>query len=165
MKEFLKKNKAWEKLYDFAKDLTLEEFVEKCQRVDWFLWLFRRVNPGSLRELTLAKGKCAETQRMHMDEEESLDAVGMAIAFGEGKATEEELRKAAQFADWAYESAYANYEDNSYLAATRLQAARDAYLAAADIDIVERFLEDDTESTSDICRKYLPIEIWNRDEV
>ena len=55
--------------------------------------------PKNLRELTLAKGHCANTVRHLMKDQRSIDAVDAAIAFGEGKITKEELLKYAAYAD------------------------------------------------------------------
>ena len=135
LKEFLIKHKACEDGFDFAKDLTLEEFLNTCQRGDWILWLFVRMNPDSLRELTLAKGHCANTVRELMKDERSVKAVGGAITFGKGK----ELDDAA-VAAW--------------------DAAWDAALAAADVA-----RKQNQKLTADICRQYLPLKIWNQSKI
>ena len=137
LKEFLKKNNACEHGYLFAKDLTLEEFLATCHRGDWILWLFAKSNPKSIRELTLAKGHCVNTVRHLMEDERSLRAVDVAIAFGEGRATKEELDStyaAADAAVPAYAAADASYAaadaaaDSAYAAA--YTAAAPAYVAA-----------------------------------
>lgn len=102
------------------------EIYNTCHRGDWLLWLFVRTNPDSKRELTLAKAHCADTVRHLMRDERSRNAVDVAIAYGEGKATDKELADAA----YAVDAAYAAMEQNQKL-------------------------------TADICRKYLPIEIWD----
>jgi hypothetical protein len=123
LKTFLEKHNACEDGFEFAKDLTLEEFLETCQRGDWILWLFARTNPKSLKELTLAKAHCANTVRHLMIDERSLNAVDVALAFGEGLATREELADAANAAYAAANAAYA--------AADAANAADDAANAAA----------------------------------
>jgi len=128
LKEFLEKNHACKDGFDFAKDLTLEEFLNTCERGDWILWLFVRMNPESLRQLTLAKGHCANTVRDFMEDERSTKAVDVAIAFGEGKATRKELDKAAS--------------------------------ASASASSLAR--KQNQKQTADICRKFLPIEIWDQ---
>ena len=50
LKEFLKKRVACEDGYKFAKDLTLEEFLNTCERGDWILWLFARALAESIKE-------------------------------------------------------------------------------------------------------------------
>ena len=151
LKEFLIQKKACEKGFDFAKDLSLEQFLNTCDRGDWILWLFARMNPNCLRELTLAKGHCANTVRHLMEDERSTKAVDVAIAFGEGRATREELDAAA---DAAY--AAGAYADATYSAGAAAYAnvANAAYIA--NVARVEN-----RKKTADICRKYLPLEIWN----
>jgi len=178
LKEFLEKNQACKNGFDFAKDLTLEQFLNTCERGDWILWLFVRMNPDSLRELTLAKGHCANTVRELMKDKRSTRAVDVAIAFGEGKATRKELDDAAGDADAAaYAAAYAYaaaadaavYAD---AAADAAAAAGDAYAAA---DEAAAFVADaagraaarkqNQKQTANICKKYLPLEIWNEYKV
>jgi hypothetical protein len=201
LKEFLIKNHAYEDGFDFAKDLTLEEFLNTCQRGDWILWLFVRMNPESLRELILAKGHCANTVRELMKGERSLNAVDVAIAFGEGKATREELNAAADAAfafaaaadaaafafPAASDAAFAAASDAAYAAFAAASAAAfaasaaayaafaasaaafaasDAAFAASDAAAAyaasDAAKKENQKLTADICRKYLPLEIWNQ---
>ena len=176
LKEFLKKKRACEDGYLFAKDLTLEEFLATCHRGDWILWLFVKSNPKSIRELTLAKGHCVNTVRYLMEDERSLRAVDVAIAFGEGKATKEELDSSYAAADASYAAADAA-ADSAYAAAytaaapayvAAYTAADSAYVAASAADAAADAAADSASNykknlmeTADICRKYLPINIWN----
>jgi prophage DNA circulation protein len=134
----------------WAGDKTIEQVVQECHRGDWLLWLAKRVGV-ELQPLTLAKGHCANTVRHLMTDERSLKAVDTAIAFGEGKATKEELYKAAAYA-YTYAAAAAAadaaaaaaaYAD-SYAAAAAYAAA--AYAAARKANKLQ---------TADICRKYI----------
>lgn len=164
LKEFLEKNNACKDGFDFAKDLTLEQFLNTCQRGDWILWLFARLNPQSLRELILAKGHCANTMRELFKDERSRKAVNIAIAFGEGKATREELDASAidawavvvDASDWvascAARAAAGNADDADVVAA---RAADAAWTAGGNY-------EQNQKQTADICRKYLPLKIWNQ---
>lgn len=83
-----------------------------CQRGDWMLWIAHKLGVDK-RILTLAKGKCAETVKHLMKDERSRKVVEVAIAYGEGNATDEELKT-------AYADAYA-----------AAAAAADAYAAYA----------------------------------
>ena len=65
---------------EWAKDKTWKEVYETCERGDWLLWLFARTNPNNLKELTLAKGHCANTVRYLIKDERSLKAVDMALS-------------------------------------------------------------------------------------
>lgn len=82
----------------------LRDAWDKCYRGDWMLWLYKKLKPANLRELTLAKGHCANTVRYLMKDERSITAVDTAIAFGEGRATRDELDAAAYDAAAAYAS-------------------------------------------------------------
>jgi hypothetical protein len=152
-------NDHWSKDFqEFAEKLTFKEFHKTCKRGDWMLWLFNKSNPDCLKELTLAKGHCANTVRHLMEDERSVAAVDAAIAFGEGKITREELDKAA---DAAY---YAAYADAAYYAAyyaAYAGGAADACAAAAEAAKAKKANQ---LETANICRKYLPIKIWNLNE-
>jgi len=164
MKELLIELNACQEAKDWAGDKTWEEVYNTCHRGDWLLWLLQRTNPNDLQLLTLAKGNCANTVRHLMKDERSIKAVDAAIAFGEGKISREELDEAADAAaDAARAAAYyaAAYD---YAACAAYYAAADAddaatYAARADAAAVAR--QENQQLTADICRKYLPIEIWN----
>ena len=215
LKEFLIQKNACSRGFDFAKDLTLEQFLNTCDQGDWILWLFARMNPDCLRELTLAKAHCANTVRHLMKDERSIKAVDVAIAFGEGKVTRTELDDAADAAFAAYaayagaaasaaaaadaaaadaaDAAFAAYAASAcavayYAAAYTGEAARAAAAAAyatADAAFAAYATADaaayaayagaaasgagaaaaekqNQKLTADICRKYLPLEIWNQ---
>jgi len=180
MKELLNKLKACQEAMEWAGDKSWQEIYNTCHRGDWLLWLFKRTNPDDLKLLTLAKGHCANTVRHLMKDERSIKAVDAAIAYGEGKISREELDAAANAAsDAAYAySAYANaaYAYSAY-AADAAAAADDAAYAAYDDDADADAAADSAayanaaanaaakkenqQLTADICRKYLPIEVWN----
>ena len=166
LKEFLKRNNACEDGFDFAKDLTLEEFLNTCQRGDWILWLFARMNPESLRELTLAKGHCANTVRALMPDERSTNAVDVAIAFGEGKATREELGAAGAAALAAAGGAAGAAGAAAWAAAGVAAAWAAAAWAAAGVAAAgvaaAAAIKQNQKLTADICRQYLPLKIWNQ---
>ena len=191
LKKFLQKNQACEDGFDFAKDLTLEQFLNTCERGDWILWLFARMNPSSLRELTLAKAHCANTVRHLMKDARSIKAVDVAIAFGEGRATREELDAAFASAANAAYVAYADYvasyaasnaayaasnaaSNAAYAASNAASNAANAASYAAEELIAPAYANvanaayvanvarvENRKQTADICRKYLPLEIWN----
>ena len=154
MKELLMKLNACPEAMEWAGDKSWEEIYNTCHRGDWLLWLFKRTNPDDLQLLTLAKGHCANTVRHLMKDERSLKAVDAAIAFGEGKISREKLNTsayaAAAYAAAASAAAYAAYAASAYADA--------AYAAAASAYAAEK---ENQQLTADICRKYLPIEVWN----
>jgi hypothetical protein len=183
MKELLIKLAACEEATEWAVDKSWEEVYATCHRGDWTLWLFQRTNPDNLQLLTLAKGHCANTVRHLMKDERSIKAVDSAIAFGEGKITKEELDAAATAASDAaraaadavtacaadvraatrtnYYAAWAAADSTAADAAwsTAADAAHAAAWAAAVADDIA--YEANQKLTADICRKYLPMEIWN----
>jgi hypothetical protein len=162
LNDTLKELDAYQDGYDFAKDLTIEQFLETCPRGDWILWLFVRLNPTKVREVTLAAGHCANTIRHLMKDEHCTKAIDAAIAFGEGKITHKELDDAAATAN-AYAAAAAAaaadahvYTNAAYVAAA---AAADAYAYASGAYVAAAKKQNQLQ-TADICRKYLPIELW-----
>ena len=196
LKTFLEKHDACKDGFKFswqlsAKDLTLKEFLETCERSGWILWLFARTNPESLKELTLAKAHCANTVRRLMTNPRSLNAVDVAIKFGEGKATKEELAKALidakDFANpynypWAgnttsiFSARYSAAKAAAYAADISIFAAdmvghcansaadSAVYYAADNDDDYSAATKKKQKQTADICRKFLPIEIWDQSQ-
>ena len=120
MKNKLIELKACQAAREWAADKTIEEIWATCHRGDWMLWLARKLNIDK-RPLTLAKGLCANTVRHLMKDERSINAVDMAIKYGNGEASEGELAA-------AYAAAYAAAD----AAAAAADDAADAYAAAAD---------------------------------
>jgi hypothetical protein len=138
-KELLIKLDACKIAREWAGDMPIEEVVSTCHRGDWLLWLAQKVDVD-FQLFTLAKGHCANTVRHLMTDERSINAVDVAIAFGEGKATREELRAAAA-ASRAAASASA-----AYAAAYAAVAAYAAAVAAAAAN---------RQQAADICRQYI----------
>jgi len=165
LKDFLKNHDACKEGYLFAKDLTLKEFLKRCDRGSWILWLFKRSNPESIKQLTLAKGYCANTVIHLMKDERSRKGVKAAIDFGEGRMTMEQLRPYADAAYAAARAATATARADAadaarvaYAAYTYADAARAAACAAWYFEV--SFFENEKLS-ADICRQYLPLNIWN----
>jgi len=186
MKSLLEKLRACDEAVAWVGDKQWPEIYATCHRGDWLLWLFARTNPDNIRELTLAKGHCANTVRHLMKDERSTKAVDAAIAFGEGRITSEELKEAARAAYAAAAYARAAYAAAAYAAAAYAAADADAAAyaaaayaaaayayayayAAADADAAAYAAADaaaaarkeNQQQTADICRQYLPIELWN----
>ena len=130
MQELLIKLKACVEAREWVGDKTIEQIVEQCHRGDWLLWLAEKVDIG-LQPLTLAKGHCANTVRHLMKDERSINAIDVAITFGEGKASREELSSAAA--------------DAAYAASAAADAAADAAAAK----------KQNQMQTADICREYI----------
>ena len=168
----LNKLKACEDGLIWTKNKSPQEIYETLNRGDWFLWFFNKANPEDVKLLTLVKGHCANTVRHLMKDQRSTHAVDMAIAFGEGKATLEELIDAC---DSAYECAeeigeqnekdFENRDESAYSAAYSAYSASDinadgaataAYASEASEDKNKNLKE-----TADIARKYIPFNILN----
>jgi hypothetical protein len=149
-KDLLIQLDACESAREWAGDMPIEEVVATCHRGDWLLWLTKRVD-ADLRLRTLAKGHCANTVRHLMTDERSLNAVNVAIAFGEGKATREELDAAAAASRAAADAAYADAYADAYAVYAAYAAAAAPYddAAAAAAAALNR------QQTADICRQYI----------
>jgi succinate dehydrogenase/fumarate reductase cytochrome b subunit len=182
MKEKLIELNACAEALEWAGDKTWEEIYNTCHRGDWLLWLFAKTNPDDFRLLTLAKAHCVNTVRHLMMDKRSKNAVDVAIAFGEGRATIEELNATYNAANAAYHAAYntggsagfaacaASYVALGGVCAAFAAAAYCAACAAATAaagsagGAASAYVAAEKESqklTADVCRKYLPIEIWN----
>jgi hypothetical protein len=173
MKEKLIQLNACSEALEWAGDKTWEEIYNTCHRGDWLLWLFAKTNPEDLQLLTLAKAHCANTVRHLMRDERSTNAVDVAIAFGEGRATIEEFNSAYNAATAAYHAAYdaCTYTAVFAAAAVAASASASAYVAAAVAATAAVAVaagaaaaaakKENQKLTADVCRKYLPIEIWN----
>ena len=120
--------------YKFAQSKnSLIEAWNTCERGDWMLWFAQKLN-CPLQLLTLAKGKCAETVMHLMCDERSSNAVKVAIDFGNGVATREELDAAADAAKAAaadaFDDAFASYTAANSNAAFAAHAAVNADIDA-----------------------------------
>jgi hypothetical protein len=161
--EYLKSINACSDAIEWAESKTVEEVVTECHRGDWLLWLAKKCGV-ELQPLTLAKGHCANTVRHLMSDERSVKAVDVAIAFGEGRATRDELNAATAA---AYAAAYAATDAAAAAAAATYAATyADAYVAAAyaaaaaaaaDAAAAAAASARDANrlQTADICRQYI----------
>ena len=156
-KKYLHSVNACQTAIDWAGDKTIEQVVTECHRGDWLLWLAKKCGV-ELQPLTLAKAHCANTVRHLMTDERSIKAVDVAIAFGEGRATRDELDTAADaaaaFAAHAAAAAAAAFATSTDAAAAAYAAAAasaraDAYAAANAAAAANR------RQTADICRQYI----------
>src|ERR1035437_150201 len=124
--KLLRSLSACTEAYKWAYNKPWPIILKTCPRGDWLLWLFQKTNPNDLKLLTLTKAHCANTVRHLMKDKRSTNAIDVAIAFGLGKCSLEELNK-AKIAAYA---AYATYAAADTDADTDANAA--AYAAAAD---------------------------------
>ena len=169
IKDLLKELNACPEAREWAGEMNIEEIVETCHRGDWLLWLASRLRVDK-RKLFLAKGHCSNTVRHLMKDSRSIAAVDAAIAFGEGKINEEELKKAADAAYVAaddanystyaaYVAAYAAAAYAAYTVAYTASAAAYAASAASIAAAAATAREENHLETADICRKYIGSDI------
>ena len=174
--EYLESIDACSYAIEWAGDKTIEQVVADCHRGDWLLWLAQKCDIG-LQPLTLAKGHCANTVRHLLKDDRSIKAVDTAIAFGEGRASREELDSAAANANAyaatpAYAAARAAAAAAAYAAAAARAAAAAAFAAntaaafaantaaaaayaAAHASNQEATIAANLQQTADICRQYI----------
>lgn len=184
LEEILVYENACPDAQEWAEGKTIEECVEQCHRGDWLLWLAERIGVDR-RKLILAKAHCANTVRHLMKDKRSKKAVDIAIAYGEGKATKDELMLAARHADDAYTDGFFARHNHAAAAAFLTVANATAYLndagrfadavasstadAIADQELFKAGVHGDKDAclinrllTADICRKYIGQEIIDK---
>src|SRR5665213_3536941 len=105
MKKLLIELGVCENQIRWAGQKSWQEIFNTCYRGDWLLSLFAKTNPKDLRQLTLAKGHCADAVRYLMSDERSITAVDVAISFGNGTSSIEDLQAACRPACLAYQAA------------------------------------------------------------
>ena len=177
LKEFLKRNDFYGGLFSFAKNLTLEEFLSNCQNGIWIASLFQKTNPRLYRVHASVAGHCVNIVREKMKHKASLDAVDAAI--------KETARKRISDAEYVkiLEAAFDASADSPIFNAPNNKAkvagwaALAAYYALAcstgtnKTDLVWSLhctnmaygsIKKSNKLTADICRQYLPLEIWNQ---
>jgi len=149
----------------WAVNKTAKQVIKTCHRGDWMLWLYKKLQPNDLQNLTLAKGYCAKTVIHLMKDERSINAVNAAIAFGNGEISRTELNAAADaaadaaYADAAADAAYADAAAAAYAAAAYAAAAYAAYAADAAAAAYAAYARTNNQKdTADICRQYLPFD-------
>jgi hypothetical protein len=155
MKTILEKLKACKEAIEWVEDKTIEEAVNECPRGDWMLWLAQKLDVD-IRLMTLTKGHCANTARHLMIDERSTKAVDVAIAFGKGEATKEELTNANKAAYDAYVVVSADYAASAasatYVAYSASGAASGASYVYYDYAEVR---QENQLSAANICREHL----------
>lgn len=122
-----------------------------CPRGDWMLWIAKKLDVDLLK-LTTAKALCANTVRHLMKDDRSIKAIDVALMFGQGKATIEELEIAADDAAATDDATYA--ADAAYAAADTAYAANAAAAAAYANDNANAKTQNQLQ-TADICRQVL----------
>ena len=109
-----------------AKFATMADAWDACDRVDWLVWIYRRVvTPMDLRELRLFACWCIRETPLKdgrkvwdlLTDERIRSAVVVAERFARGEATDEERKQARAAAYAAYAAADADAAYAAYAAA------------------------------------------------
>jgi hypothetical protein len=163
--QLLQRLNACKSARDWAGDKTWQEVYNTCERGDWLLWLFAKTNLDDKRLRVLAAAKCAEQVIHLMDNERSVNAVKVAIAYGEGNATDNELREANIAAGDAMRpkdyAAYAAYYSARWNLFGSFGQYTITYTAMAADDAVNGSHNVSLKRSADIVRSIIPIEKWN----
>lgn len=130
--EILKSLTACGKAVRWAKEKSIKTILKECDRGDWLLWLAKKLDID-IRKLTLAKARTAKLVIHLAMDERSINAVNVAERYGLGKATKEELQKAASVA--ASAAAYADPNAYAYAASTAAYAAYTASVSTSDASV------------------------------
>jgi len=146
--ELLKSLNACNEAIEWAGDKTIEEAWESCHRGDWMLLFYSKQYSLNIKELTLAKGYCANTVLHLMKDDRSKKAVRAAIDFGNGLITEDELEIFASAAS-ASADAYSFDVAASYAASFDVASA---YAASAAADA--SYYAADASSSFDVAAAY-----------
>jgi hypothetical protein len=147
---------------EWVRDMSLKEAWNKCERGDWMLWLAfimkDKLGWSDIKQITLAKVKCARLVQHLMKDERSLKALDIAEKWAKNEATDKELKAAAYAAYDAYAGAVAAYA--AYAAAYAAYGA-DADATSASAVAVAADATDARKDTlkqcADICREILKI--------
>jgi len=79
-------------LFYYHKELTIEQFINTCEEGDLILKVFAEANPNDKNLIILAAAHCANAVRHLMKDQRSLDAVDIAIKFGNNQASKDDLK-------------------------------------------------------------------------
>jgi hypothetical protein len=147
----------WIRLEHMATEYSWEEFYHRCEDGQWLLEIFKLSNPNDTRKLVLAQGHCANVNRDMVIAMNSISAIDIAIAYGEGRVNACQLKEASYLA-WniVKESPYFP-EINQF----QIEAITSAY-AAVRFDSstwVVRGLKQ--KEQLEIIKKYLPIDYFD----
>ena len=125
---------------------------EQCPRGDWMLWIAKKLDVDLLK-LTTAKALCANTVRHLMKDARSTKAIDVALLFGIGQASKDQLNAAAYDA-YAADVAYADYAADVAYAAAAVDAAVMDTAAVYAADAADTKKQNQLQ-TANICRDVL----------
>lgn len=176
LEKFLRANYASENerdLYQFAKNKTLQQFYNNCERPEWLIWLFARTNPHNSKEIILTAVKCANLLTRLVKKKVLLKALEASLNF-EKYYNDDLISELVKIRDAAFshqDGQEANENKDGQIANKvaflSIEAAHafgfTNYVGSNAIEIAE--LLQKTHSTEDILnivREHLPFEIWNK---
>ena len=173
--EILRFNPCMEALQFRLKFDSFESAWNACQRADWMLWLAHKLRIGN-RKTTLAKGLCAQTVIDLMGNDVSKEATRLAISYGQGDASIEELNgialKAFQVTydksrseHFAAFAAYSVVAHSQYLDTTVATQNAVIWSKKQKGGLMEDAIElgvENKKRTADICRDILTKDVLNK---
>jgi hypothetical protein len=179
----LDKRRACKDAREWASGKTWQTIYDTCERGTWLLWLLSRSAPAGLDKRTRVKlaADCANTVR-HLMPDASKEALDVAIRYGNGEATDDELEVAAEAAEAATEAVWAaRAAARAAKAAEAAWAVEAAWAAAAAAEAVPAacaaaeavwaaWVEEAVDAKAaidpqlaNIVREIIPIEMFNID--
>ena len=165
--KWLKRHKACNAGYNYSTQFTdPADWWDSFDRGDWMLWVIWRAidrkDEKELRKITLVKAKCANLFRHLMKDVRSKKAIDIALKYGKGLASKEELENAAVAAYAAAVAANADTAVTTYASAnadTAYAAAVAAYASAnADADAYDIAQKEILKKSADIVREHYSIQ-------
>ena len=144
-KQLLIELNACKPAIEWAGDKTIEQVVAECDNGEWLAWLAQKIELDK-RSLVLVGGHIANTVRHLMTDDRSKQAVDVCIAYGEGRASDDELSEAAESAAESASRAETMAVEAAWATAEAAEAAWSAARAASAAN---------RKQTADICRQYI----------
>lgn len=162
MKKLLHSYNAPSDLIDWCGDKSWPEFYATCPKGFWMHWLFSRTNPSDLRLRILVAARGANTIRDFMESAISRYAIDTAIKFASRKVEPVAIRVAREAANFVHPTALIPWEDQATYAAIIARASAFGFHTNSSLIYPpgSKKRKKHEQKTADICRKYLPIEIW-----
>lgn len=174
--QYLLANHACQASLNFAACKSWKTVYETCQRGDWLLWLFTRTNPDDLESLTRAKIECVKPFLHLTDDEVTLQGVETTERFLRGDISLGDLIRGSNHVDKrSYDLLMSKRHAEAHIATAVYSAmmqkietdhcAAYAVASAAEWNAhkYEKWITKNNTLmlTADICRQYLPYEIWS----
>jgi hypothetical protein len=156
---------ACEPARKWAHGKTWQTIYDTCERGEWLTWLLSRIGPDLDKHTCVKLAAALANTVRHLMPDASKEALDVAIRYGNGEATDDELEVAADAAEAAAEAAegvaWAAASEASWAVRLTVKMTAAAVRAAVVVDAL-------TEATSEqqlanIVREIIPIEMFNID--